>query len=78
MSDGQADPQRPALRIVSGDPSPEEIAALVAVLTSINQGDTGNDEPSATSQWGAPSRLHRGPVHAGPVGSWWASGLPTN
>lgn len=71
-----SDPQRPALRIVSGNPSPEEIAALVAVVSAAAGAEVDQDEPAATAQWGAPVRLHREPAHPGPPGSWWASGLP--
>jgi len=64
-----AAPARPLLRVVSGNPSPEELAALVAVVAAAAAGGGATDEDGAASQWAAPSRLHRGPVHAGPAGS---------
>ena len=67
---------RPLLRVVSGNPSPEELAALVAVVTAAAAGSGAAEDSGTSSQWAAPARLHRGPVHAGPAGSWWASGLP--
>lgn len=66
--------ERPLLRVVRGGPSAEEIAALVAVLSSL--GGPPADEPPATqpgSVWARPDRLLRPSVH--PTG-WWASALP--
>ena len=68
---GQAD--RPALRVVRGDASPEEIAALVAVLLS--RPDFDEPPPPVPSAWADRSRLLRRPVHPGP-GAWRRSGLP--
>ena len=64
---------RPALRIVRGDPSAEELAALVAVLAAAS--GTGQEEPAPAprSDWAPPARLLRTPV--APTG-WWASALP--
>ena len=66
----------PLLRVVSGNPSPEELAALIAVVASAAGSGGTTETPVADSQWAAPARLHRGAVHPGPTGSWWASGLP--
>jgi acyl-CoA carboxylase epsilon subunit len=65
----------PTLRIVRGVPTPEELAALVAVLAAAGE---GGGEPSggpegAVSQWAPPSRLMRPAVV--PSG-WWESSLP--
>ncbi len=62
----------PALRIVRGEPTAEEIAALVGVLA------VASGAPEATaareeSQWAAPARLAREAVS--PSG-WWSSALP--
>jgi hypothetical protein len=65
---------RPALEVVRGEASPEELAALVAVLTA-----AGAEEPSPPrrppSRWVARPRAARGPLHPGP-GAWRASGFP--
>jgi hypothetical protein len=63
----------PFLRVVKGDPTPEELAALVAVVASLG----GSVVPAArrTPEWNAPRRLHRVPAHHGP-GGWRSSGLP--
>ena len=68
-----AEPQRPALRIVHGDPTPEEVAALVAVLASAGGGE---DAPERrTPEWSAHHRKVRATYPHGP-GGWRSSGLP--
>jgi len=60
------------LRVVRGEPSAEELAALVAVLAAARQ-PAEHPVPPAGSQWGAPGRAVREPVAAT---GWWASALP--
>jgi len=71
--DASTDEQAPVLRVVKGEPSAEELAALVAVLASLSR------PPAAparrTPEWNAPRRLHRLPQAHGP-GGWRASSLP--
>ena len=64
----------PSLTVVSGSPSPEELAALTAVVVALSSGAAPADEPRR-SVWTDRSRLTRPPLHAGP-GAWRASGLP--
>ncbi len=64
---------QPLLRVVKGDPTPEELAALVAVLGAMGGG--GSPAPRRTSTWSAPRRRHREPLRHG-AGGWRASGLP--
>jgi hypothetical protein len=65
--------ERPLLRIVNGDATPEEVAAVVAVLTAL--------QPAAprparrTPEWGAPHRGVRRALPHGPAG-WRSSSLP--
>jgi hypothetical protein len=67
-------PAPPALRIVRGTPSAEELAALVIVLTAAGDGDAGQEgPPRSVPQWATPGRLLRRPV--APTG-WWESSLP--
>ena len=66
-------PAPPALRVVKGDPTPEELAALVAVIGAMGGGEA--PAPRRTSAWSAPRRRHREPLHHG-AGGWRASGLP--
>jgi hypothetical protein len=65
---------RPLLRIVRGDPTPEELAALVAVLAAASAGGAQDGGPAVpVSQWAPPPRLMRPAVQ--PTG-WWESSLP--
>jgi hypothetical protein len=64
--------QRPALRIVRGNPTAEELAALVAVLAAASGGHS-DGPPAAVPQWAPPARLMRPAV--APTG-WWESALP--
>ena len=70
----------PLLTVVKGEPTPEQLAALVAVVCSLRPLDDGVDhgagEPADEGEpalWGAPA-VRSTPV-AGP-GAWRASGLP--
>jgi Acyl-CoA carboxylase epsilon subunit len=63
----------PFLRVVKGDPTPEELAALVTVLASLGGPTTA--PARRTPDWSAPRRLHR-VVHPHGPGGWRASGLP--
>jgi hypothetical protein len=61
------------LRIVKGDPTPEEIAALVAVISSM--GGEAPPPERRTPEWSAPHRRLRATHRHGP-GGWRSSGLP--
>jgi hypothetical protein len=64
----------PVLRVVRGEPTAEELAALVTVLGARAAGDGGQGASRRTA-WNDPSRLVRTAVHVGP-GGWRTSGLP--
>lgn len=66
--------QRPLLRVVSGDPTPEELAALLAVVAA-RASTAPAEAPTTPSHWTARGALLRRPLHPGP-GAWRASGLP--
>ncbi len=72
MTGSQDVPATPLLRVVRGDPSSEELAALVAVLAARA---SGVDEPARRPRplWGRP--VLRPSLTPGP-GAWRASGLP--
>jgi Acyl-CoA carboxylase epsilon subunit len=73
MSDAAA--ARPVLSVVTGEPTAEELAALVIALTA-RAGQPGPAAPSpAPSQWAAKSRQLRPQLFPGP-GAWRASALP--
>ena len=71
------------VRLIRGDASLEELAALVAILaTSGGEGDTDPAEGSAPASsnrrglpWGSPGRMVRMTPPHGP-GGWRASALP--
>ncbi len=65
---------KPMLRIVRGDATAEELAALVAVLAA-RSGSVPEPEPEPRSLWRDRSAAVRAPLLHGP-GSWRASGLP--
>jgi hypothetical protein len=66
--------QRPLLRVVRGDATPEELAAVVAVVAALGN---GGDEPPRrpTPEWSAHHRKMRRSLPHGP-GGWRSSGLP--
>jgi hypothetical protein len=70
---GQPD-RPPVLRVIRGDATPEEIAALVAVLLSRPVVEEPPSRP-APSAWSDRSRLLRRPLFPGP-GAWRRSALP--
>jgi Acyl-CoA carboxylase epsilon subunit len=74
-----ADGPVPYLRVVRGDATPEEIAALVTALAAVAAARTAAAVPAprapARSQWSAPARMLRAPVHPAP-GGWRRSTLP--
>ena len=68
----------PYLRVVRGDATGEEVAALVAVLAAVAaaRASAGRPEPaSPASAWADRSRLLRPAVHPSP-GGWRRSALP--
>jgi Acyl-CoA carboxylase epsilon subunit len=73
---GAADGNEPRvlLQVVRGEPTAEEVAALVTVLAARSGGAPAPD-PGPTSRWADPRRLVRG--SAPPArGGWRASALP--
>jgi hypothetical protein len=68
--------QTPPLRLVRGDATPEELAALLAVLSAAGGGDDDPDTtPRPRSRWASRESALRRPLAPGP-GAWRASGLP--
>lgn len=69
-----SDDNEPVLRVVRGNPTDDELAALVTVLAAAARGDDTAPPPRA-STWSAYWSSHRAPVTPG-VGAWQASALP--
>jgi hypothetical protein len=66
-------PARPTLRIVRGDASPEEIAAIVALLGA--RGGQPETPLPRRSAWADPSSALRRPPPVPTPGAWARSGL---
>ena len=64
-SDDETAPARPVLRIVRGDPSPEEVAALTAVLAAASGGSGEPEETGPASAWVERESLVRRPLTPG-------------
>ena len=62
----------PLLRVVRGDPTPEELAALTTVIAARASAQSPAEEPT-TGGWADPAHGLRTPVRVG-VGAWAASG----
>ena len=71
MSDEGA--PRAELKIVNPDATAEEVAAIVAVFSSLNAPAAPEKKPTPT--WAAHARKVRSTLRRGP-GAWRASGLP--
>jgi hypothetical protein len=65
--------QPPVLRVVRGEPTAEELAALIAVVCARVAGGATVHRPR--SAWSAPDRLLRRPVAPGRDG-WRRSSIP--
>jgi Acyl-CoA carboxylase epsilon subunit len=69
----------PYLRVVRGDATPEEIAALVATLTAVAAARARSAAAAAPapvrSDWNSPARRLRAPLSPAP-GGWRRSALP--
>jgi Acyl-CoA carboxylase epsilon subunit len=63
---------RPTLRVIRGDAGPEEIAALLAVITARSAAAVAAAERPAGSAWADRGALMRQPPRPGP-GAWRAS-----
>jgi len=62
----------PLLRVVRGDPTPEQLAALVAVVAARAAGGP-EPEPAPRSAWSDPAALVRRPLPAPAPGAWRTS-----
>jgi hypothetical protein len=65
---------RPPLRLVRGEASDEELAALMAVLSAASAGEEPAP-PARRSEWGSRERSLRRSPAPGP-GAWRASAWP--
>jgi hypothetical protein len=80
MVNGELQPERdapagPVLTIAAGQPTAEEVAALVAVLLGTPAAGPPDSSRVPGSGWASRSRQLRSPLVRGP-GAWRASSLP--
>jgi hypothetical protein len=64
------------LRVVRGNPTPEELGAVVALLAARSAGPVAEEETAAPSLWNAKAPLLRRPLPHG-EGAWRASAFRT-
>jgi Acyl-CoA carboxylase epsilon subunit len=67
------EPTVPTLRVVSGSPTPEELAVVTALVAAAAGG--AGDEPASPTlrgTWSDPARRLRYPLHPGP-NAWRSS-----
>ena len=67
-----SEPVRPLLRVVRGEPTAEELAALTVVVAALSQRRTRR-RPAPVGAWASRRDVVRTPVQAGP-GGWRAAG----
>jgi len=64
--------EQPLLRVVRGEPSAEELAALTVVLAAMS-GRRERQKVTPVGAWASYADAHRQPLRPGP-GGWRASG----
>jgi hypothetical protein len=64
--------EQPLLRIVKGEPTAEEVAALTVVVATLSQ-RRSRRRPTPVGAWASPADRHRPALQSGP-GGWRASG----
>jgi hypothetical protein len=65
----------PLIRVTKGDPTDEEVAALVAVVSSLGAAAEETSGAVRRSEWSAHHRKVRGPHVHGP-GAWRTTAFP--
>jgi hypothetical protein len=69
------DTPRPPLFVIKDDATPEEVAALTAVLQGLAAAGTAAPPATPRSEWSAHHRKLRSVFPSGP-GGWRSSGMP--
>jgi hypothetical protein len=70
--DAASEPVRPLLRVVRGEPTAEELAALTVVLATLSRRRPGR-RPTPVGAWASPGAAVRRPLQTG-LGAWRAAG----
>jgi hypothetical protein len=63
----------PLLRVVTGEPTAEELAALTVVVAALSKQRGPRRRPTPVGAWASFADTHRRPLRPGP-GGWRASG----
>ncbi|MCW2696947.1 MAG: hypothetical protein JWR62_2032, partial [Modestobacter sp.] len=71
MSASGTEPARPLLRVLTGEPTPEELAALTVVIAALSQ-QRPRLRVTPVGAWASNADLVRRPLQAGP-GGWRAA-----
>ncbi len=74
MSEDRSTEERPVVRVITPDATAEEVAALVAVFSSLGSAAPSRDR-RPRSEWAAPHRAVRVRYSHGQDG-WRSSGMP--
>ncbi len=70
---GASSEERPQLRVVRGEPTDEELAALTVAVAAVAASQPETDQAGVpTSRWNDPAARMRRALHPGP-GAWRAS-----
>ena len=67
----ERDESRPMLRVVKGNPTPEELAVITAVVTASAGGGESPSKQPQRGRWSDPFDTHQRPWQFGPNG--WRS-----
>jgi hypothetical protein len=72
---GTPEERRAAFRVVRGDPSDAELAALTVVLAAVSSAPPSPTSPGVRDRWSDPAARFRTSLHPGP-GAWRTSIWP--
>jgi hypothetical protein len=74
-AEGGEDGVPPLLRVVRGEPSAVELAALTVVVAALSRQERPRRRPVPVGAWASPGGAHRPALRPGP-GGWRAAGRP--
>ena len=75
VTEDAARERRALFRVVRGEPTDAEVAALTVVLAAVAAEPPASPAPAAPDRWSDPAARFRRPLHPGP-GAWRASTWP--
>lgn len=75
MNEQTPEERRALFRVVRGEPTAEELAALTVVLAAAASAGPDDPAPATPDRWSDPATRFRTPLHPGP-GAWARSHWP--